>query len=63
VYTGPSVDKKECLATTCEVNEKVLPDGSCQKCRDYTIVSNDKRDCVHPDVEINEIINPDGSIS
>ena len=45
---------RECIAATCGYQERVLADGSCIACDDYTKGSSDGRTCESVSCEIRE---------
>jgi len=44
---------RECVKPKCGDREKVMPDGSCEKCDDFTVVSADKKECEMPKCDFN----------
>jgi hypothetical protein len=54
---------RECVVPECKDREKIMPDGSCQKCEENTILSGDKKKCLIPNCDFDEYIENDGSCS
>jgi hypothetical protein len=51
---------RECIAPKCGEREKIMPDGSCYPCEDFTVVSEDGRQCQMPECSFNEFVEMDG---
>lgn len=60
-FDGFTLSGRECIVPTCGEREKIMPDGSCNKCEAFSVVSSDGRQCEMPDCEFNERVESDGS--
>lgn len=50
------INSRECVRPECGERERILSDGTCEKCAENTIVTPDKKQCIIPDCKENEFI-------